>query len=178
MESFASARGLGVSGVADGHAVALGRRDWLESQWALPVPAGLAARAAAAEAAGQTVVFAAWDGQVRGVLVVADTIRPTSAEAVRRLRGMGLRPVLLTGDNDRAARFVADAVGIGEVIAGVLPAGKVEAVRRLQDAGRVVAMAGERGQRRRRPGPGRPGPGHGHRHRRRDRGVRPDPGPR
>ena len=143
VESFASAQGLGVWGVADGHAVALGRRDWLESQWALPVPAGLAARAARAEAAGQTVVFAAWDGAVRGALVVADTIKPTSAEAVRRLRGMGLRPVLLTGDNERAARSVAEAVGIGEVIAGVLPAGKVEAVRRLQDAGRVVAMAGD-----------------------------------
>jgi Cu+-exporting ATPase len=143
VESFASARGLGVWGVADGHAVALGRRDWLESQWALQVPAGLVARAADAEAAGQTVVFAAWDGQVRGVLMVADTIKPTSPEAVRQLRGMGLRPVLLTGDNDRAARFAADAAGIGEVIAGVLPAGKVEAVRRLQDAGRVVAMAGD-----------------------------------
>ena len=143
VESFASARGLGVSGVADGHAVALGRKDWLESQWALRVPPDVAARAAGAEAAGQTVVFAAWDGQVRGVLMVADTIKPTSAEAIRRLRGLGLRPVLLTGDNDRAARSVADAVGISEVIAGVLPAGKVEAVRRLQDAGRVVAMAGD-----------------------------------
>ena len=143
VESFASARGFGVSGVAGGHAVALGRKDWLESQWALRVPAGLAARAADAEAAGQTVVFAAWDGQVRGVLMVADTVRPTSAEAVRRLRGMGLRPVLLTGDNDRAARSVAAAVGIGEVIAGVLPAGKAEVVRRLQEEGRVVAMAGD-----------------------------------
>ena len=143
VESFASARGLGVSGVADGHAVALGRRGWLESRWALRVPAGLAARAADAEAAGQTVVFVAWDGQVHGVLMVADTIRPTSAEAVQRLRGMGLRPVLLTGDNDRAARSVAAAVGIGEVIAGVLPAGKADVVRRLQDAGRVVAMAGD-----------------------------------
>ena len=143
VESFASVRGLGVSGVADGHAVALGRPGWLETQWALQVPAELAARAASAEAAGQTVVFAAWDGQVRGVLIVADTIKPTSAEAVARLRGMGLRPVLLTGDNDRAARFVADAVGIGEVIAGVLPAGKANVVRRLQEAGRVVAMAGD-----------------------------------
>jgi Cu+-exporting ATPase len=143
VESFASAQGLGVWGVADGHAVALGRRDWLESQWALRVPPDMAACAAGAEAAGQTVVFAAWDGAVRGVLAVADTIRPTSAEAVRRLRGMGLRPVLLTGDNERAARSVAAAAGIGDVIAGVLPAGKVEAVRRLQQAGRVVAMAGD-----------------------------------
>jgi Cu+-exporting ATPase len=143
VDSFASARGLGVSGLAGGHAVALGRKGWLESQWALQVPAGLARRAAQAEAAGQTVVFAAWDGQVRGVLMVADTIRATSAEAVQRLRGMGLRPVLLTGDNERAARAVAAAVGIDEVIAGVLPAGKVEAIKHLQDAGRVVAMAGD-----------------------------------
>ena len=143
VEGFASTRGLGVCGVADGHAIALGRKDWLESQWALAVPAGLAARAAGAEAAGQTVVFAAWDGQVRGVLMVADTIRPTSAEAVRRLRGLGLRPVLLTGDNDRAAQTVAAAVGISEVIAGVLPAGKADVIRRLQDAGQVVAMAGD-----------------------------------
>ena len=123
--------------------MALGRPGWLESEWAQQVPAELAARAAEAEAAGQTVVFAGWDGQVRGMLIVADTIKPTSAEAVARLRGMGLRPVLLTGDNRRAARFVADAVGIGEVIAGVLPAGKVDAVRQLQEAGRVVAMAGD-----------------------------------
>ena len=142
VESFANARGSGVSGIVGGRAVALGRTGWLESEWAQQLPAELAARAAEAEAAGQTVVFAGWDGQVRGVLVVADTIKPTSAEAVARLRGMGLRPVLLTGDNDRAARFAADAVGIGEVIAGVLPAGKVDVVRRLQEAGRVVAMAG------------------------------------
>jgi P-type Cu+ transporter len=143
VEGFASAHGFGVSGVVGGHAVALGRKGWLESDWALQVPAGLAAHAADAEATGQTVVFAAWDGQVRGVLMVADTIKPTSAEAVRQLRGMGLRPVLLTGDNDRAARFVANAVGIGEVIAGVRPAGKADTVRRLQEEGRVVAMAGD-----------------------------------
>jgi Cu+-exporting ATPase len=143
VDSFAGTRGLGVSGLVDGHAVAVGRAGWLQSQWARPVPAGLASRAAAAEAAGHTVVFAGWDGQARGILVVADTIKPTSAEAVGRLRAMGLRPVLLTGDNDRAARFVADAVGIDEVVAGVLPAGKAAAVRQLQDAGRVVAMAGD-----------------------------------
>ncbi len=109
------------------------------------VPATLAARAEAAEAAGQTAVFAGWDGQVRGMLVVADTIKPTSAKAIARLRDMGLRPVLLTGDNERAARAVAGTVGIGEVIAGVLPADKVDAIKRLQDAGRVVAMAGDGG---------------------------------
>ncbi|HLN69965.1 MAG TPA: heavy metal translocating P-type ATPase [Streptosporangiaceae bacterium] len=142
---FASHQGLGATGVVDGHAVAVGRAGWLESGWGRPVPAALAARAAEAEAAGQTAVFAGWDGQVRGVLVVADTIKPTSARAIARLRGMGLRPVLLTGDNERAARFVAGAVGIGagEVIAGVLPAGKVDAIKRLQGEGRVVAMAGD-----------------------------------
>jgi P-type Cu+ transporter len=140
---FASHQGLGVSGVADGHAVAVGRAAWLESEWAFAVPGGLASRAAEAEAAGQTAVFAGWDGQVRGLLVVADTVRPTSAEAVRRLRAMGLWPVLLTGDNERAARAVAAQVGIGEVIAGVLPAGKVNAIVRLQQDGRVVAMAGD-----------------------------------
>ena len=143
VQDFTSTQGLGVSGTVTGHNVAVGRLGWLESEWAMAVPASLAARAAAAEAAGQTVVFGGWDGLVRGVLMVADTIKPTSPEAVRRLRGMGLRPVLLTGDNDRAARAVASALGISEVIAGVLPAGKVDAVKMLQDAGRVVAMAGD-----------------------------------
>ena len=140
---FSSRQGLGVSGVADGHAVVVGRASWLESEWALRVPPVLAARAAQAEAAGQTAVFAAWDGGIRGVLVADDAIKPTSAQAVARLRAMGLRPVLLTGDNERAARAVAAAVGIDEVIAGVLPAGKADVVRRLQQDGRVVAMAGD-----------------------------------
>jgi Cu+-exporting ATPase len=140
---FSSHQGQGVSGVVDGCAVVVGRAGWLQAEWALRVPAELAARAAQAEEAGQTVVFAGWDGRVRGLLAVADTIKPTSAEAVARLRGMGLRPVLLTGDNERAARAVAAEVGIDEVIAGVLPAGKVDAIRQLQDAGRVVAMVGD-----------------------------------
>ena len=140
---FASHRGLGVSGVVDGHAVVVGRAGWLETEWAQQIPAGLAARAAGAERAGQTAVFAGWDGQVRGVLVVTDTIRPTSAQAITRLRAMGLRPVLLTGDNEGAARTVANAVGIDEVVAGVLPAGKVDAIKHLQDRGRVVAMVGD-----------------------------------
>jgi Cu+-exporting ATPase len=140
---FASHQGLGVTGVVGSRAVAIARAGWLDSEWAMTVPAGLAARAAVAEAAGQTAVFAGWHGVVRGELVVSDTIKPSSAEAIRRLCGMGLRPVLLTGDNERAARAVAAAVGIDEVIAGVLPAGKVEAIRRLQETGRVVAMAGD-----------------------------------
>ena len=143
VESFTSHGGLGVSGVAGGHAVVAGRREWIEREWALPIPAMLAARATAAEAAGQTVVFTGWDGQIRGMLVVADTIKPTSAKAVAELRGMGLRPVLLTGDNARAAQGAASQAGIGEFIARVLPAAKADAIKQLQDAGRVVAMAGD-----------------------------------
>jgi Cu+-exporting ATPase len=141
--SFASYQGLGVTGVVDGHAVAVGRSAWLESEWAMTLPAALADRAAEAEATGKTAVFAGWDGKVRGVLTVADTIKPTSAKAIARLRGMGLRPVLLTGDNERAARAVAGQVDIEEVIAGVLPQAKAAAVKELQAAGRVVAMAGD-----------------------------------
>jgi Cu+-exporting ATPase len=89
------------------------------------------------------VVAAAVDGRLAGVLVVADSVKPTSAEAVAELRGLGLRPVLLTGDNERAAAAVAAEVGIDDVIAGVLPRGKVDAVQRLQREGRVVAMVGD-----------------------------------
>jgi Cu+-exporting ATPase len=140
---FASHAGLGVTGVADGHAVVAGRRDWAADRWAQPIPAGLAARAGEAEAAGHTPVFAGWDGAARGVLVVSDTVKPSSAQAVTELVGMGLRAVLLTGDNQRAADNVAAAVGIGEVIAGVMPAGKADVIRRLQESGRVVAMVGD-----------------------------------
>ena len=143
VRDFVSSQGLGVSGIVAGQAVAVGRAAWLQSEWAMTIPAPVTIRAAAAEAAGQTAVFAGWDGQVRGALMVADTVKPTSAAAVARLRGLGLSPVLLTGDSERAARSAADAVGIGEVIAGVLPAGKVAAVKKLQNAGRVVAMAGD-----------------------------------
>jgi Cu+-exporting ATPase len=101
----------------------------------------------AAEAAGRTAVQVAWDGEVRGVLVVADTVKPTSAGAIRRLRALGLSPVLVTGDNPGAAAAVAREVGLdpdrGEVVAGVLPAGKVDVVARLQAEGRVVAMVGD-----------------------------------
>jgi Cu+-exporting ATPase len=140
---FASHHGLGVTALVEGHTVAVGRPGWLESEWGTTVPPTLAVRAAQAEQAGQTAVFTGWDGQIRGLLIVADTVKPTSAGAVGRLRALGLWPVLLTGDNERAARVVAAAVGIDEVIAGVLPAGKVDAVKRLQAAGRVVAMVGD-----------------------------------
>jgi Cu+-exporting ATPase len=143
ISDFFAEPGQGVSAVVDGHAVLAGRRTWLTADWALTVPGELAARADAAERAGQTATFVAWDGAVRGVLIVADTVKPTSPEAVRRLRALGLRPVLLTGDHERAARAVAGQVGIDEVIAGVLPADKVDVIKRLQDEGRTVAMAGD-----------------------------------
>ncbi|WP_442907756.1 heavy metal translocating P-type ATPase [Kineococcus sp. G2] len=143
VESFASTGGLGVSGVVDGRAVVAGRASWLEGEWAQPLPADLAAAREEAEAAGRTAVAVGWDGAARGVLVVSDTVRPTSADAVARLRGMGLRPVLLTGDNSRAAHAVAARVGIDEVIAEVLPEGKVDVVRRLQAEGRTVAVVGD-----------------------------------
>ena len=143
ISDFSAEPGQGVSGVADGHAILAGRRTWLTDEWALTVPAELRGRADEAEGKGQTATFVAWDGAVSGVLIVADTVKPTSAAAVRRLRAMGLRPVLLTGDNERAARAAASQVGIDEVIAGVLPADKVDVIKRLQDEGRTVAMAGD-----------------------------------
>ncbi|MGH3635994.1 MAG: heavy metal translocating P-type ATPase [Mycobacterium sp.] len=140
---FRSSRGLGVQGEVDGAGVLVGRPSWLAGQWSVPLPAQLESAAEQAERAGRTVVAVAWEGQVRGLLAVADTVKPSSAEAVRLLRVLGLTPVLLTGDNETVARSVATEVGIDTVIAGVLPEGKVEEVRRLQQAGRVVAMVGD-----------------------------------
>jgi Cu+-exporting ATPase len=142
LEDFANHEGLGVEGVVDGHGVQIGRAAFM-ADWGLAVPNGLDTARAAAEAAGRTAVVVAWDGAVRGVLVVADTVKPTSAEAVAELKALGLRPVLLTGDNETTARAVAAEVGIDEVIAEVLPSEKAAVVRRLQDEGRVVAMVGD-----------------------------------
>jgi len=139
---FASTAGLGVRGVVDGHAVVVGRAALLD-EWSLSLPEELARAGAEAEAAGHTAVAVAWDGKARGVLTVADAVKPTSAEAVARLRRLGLTPILLTGDNAAVARTVADRVGIDEVIAEVLPADKVDVVKRLQDEGRTVAMVGD-----------------------------------
>ncbi|HEY6497555.1 MAG TPA: heavy metal translocating P-type ATPase [Trebonia sp.] len=143
VSDFSTEPGQGVAGVADGHAILVGRRTWLADEWALAVPRSLAERADGAEGRGETAAFVAWDGAVRGVLIVTDTVKPTSAGAVAALRTMGLHPVLLTGDNERAARAVADEVGIGEVVAGVLPSGKLDVIKRLQDEGRTVAMVGD-----------------------------------
>jgi Cu+-exporting ATPase len=139
---FANAEGLGVTGVVDGAAVVAGRRRLL-ADWSLSLPADLERAAAEAEAAGRTAIAVGWDGAARGVLVVADAVKDTSAEAVRQLRALGLTPILLTGDNARAAHAVADEVGIDEVIAEVLPQEKVDVVRRLQTEGRTVAMVGD-----------------------------------
>ena len=142
VESFTNREGLGVEGVVDGHAVVAGRAA-LMADWALHLTADLEAAKATAEAAAQTAIVAGWDGHVRAVVVVADTVKTTSAEAIRQLRDLGMRPVLLTGDNQSAARAIAAQVGIDEVIAEVLPADKVDVIRRLQAEGRVVAMVGD-----------------------------------
>jgi len=142
VESFTSTQGLGVQGVVDGYAVVAGRERFL-ADWALSLPDDLRAAKDAAEAEGRTPIIVGWDGTTRAIVVVSDTIKPTSAEAVSHLRSLGLRPVLLTGDNERAARAVAAQVGIDEVIAEVLPQDKVDVVRRLQADGRVVAMVGD-----------------------------------
>ena len=142
VEGFANREGLGVEGIVDGHGVQVGRPALMED-WSLRIPAELEAAKDAAEGDGRTAVLAAWDGEVRAVLVVADTVKPTSAGAVASLRALGLRPVLLTGDNQRTARAVAAEVGIDDVIAEVMPSDKADVVRRLQDEGRVVAMVGD-----------------------------------
>jgi P-type Cu+ transporter len=145
VEGFTNHGGQGVSGVVDGHAVVVGRASWLSDQWAMKAPEPLLTLASRAEDEGRTPVWVGWDGQVRAVIVVSDTVKDTSADAIAQLRDLGLRPVLLTGDNERAARAVAAGVGIGEqdVIAEVLPADKVDVVKRLQSEGAVVAMVGD-----------------------------------
>jgi Cu+-exporting ATPase len=145
VDGFVNHDGRGVTGVVDGHAVLVGRRSWLDHEWSIRVPADLIASAEAAEADGQTPVWVAWDGAARGVIVVADTIKDTSAQAIAQFRALGLRPILLTGDNARAAHAVAALVGIElqDVIAEVLPADKVSEVKALQDKGSIVAMVGD-----------------------------------
>ncbi|MDX3094522.1 heavy metal translocating P-type ATPase [Streptomyces sp. ME01-24h] len=137
---FQALPGIGVRGTVDGHEVTVGRQELSE-----PLPAELARAKAEAESRGSTVVTAAWDGRARAVLVVSDAVKPTSADAVRLLRGLGLTPVLLTGDNEAVARSVAAEVGIdaADVIAGVMPEDKVAVVARLQREGRSVAMVGD-----------------------------------
>ena len=142
VEDFANREGLGVQGVVEGHAVLVGRPRLL-AEWSQHLDPDLADVVARAQGEGRTPVAVGWDGRARGVIVVGDTVKPTSAEAVARLRDLGLTPVLLTGDNEAAARHVAAQVGIETVVADVLPADKVAEVQRLQAAGKVVAMVGD-----------------------------------
>ncbi|MCK0173164.1 cation-translocating P-type ATPase [Mycolicibacterium sp. F2034L] len=143
VQEFENHGGRGVSGVVEGRRVAAGRLSWLGET----APDALLAVADAAEERGQTPVWFAADGRIAGVVIVADTVKDGAADAIGDLRQLGLTPVLLTGDNRRAAQTVAAAVGIeiapDTVIAEVLPEGKVDAIRRLQDEGKVVAMVGD-----------------------------------
>ncbi|MDG9681169.1 heavy metal translocating P-type ATPase [Streptomyces sp. DH18] len=141
-EDFQNVPGLGVQGIVEGHAVLVGREQLL-AEWEIRLPAHLAEAKKAAEAAGRTAITVAWDGEARAVLEVADAVKDTSAEAIRRLRALGLTPILLTGDNRAVAESVAAEVGIDEVYAEVMPQDKVDVVKRLQAEGRVVAMVGD-----------------------------------
>jgi Cu+-exporting ATPase len=135
-----------VHGVVDGHRVVVGGHRLLADQGQLgdaDLPEPLLEAKTRAEAQGNTAVAVGWDGRARGLLLVTDTVKPTSAEAVRQFKALGLTPVLLTGDNETAARRIADEVGITHVVADVLPADKVAVVRRLQSEGKVIAMVGD-----------------------------------
>ncbi len=142
VERFASRDGLGVEGLVEGQALIVGRPALLEGR-GIRLPADLEAARTAAEARGQTAIVASSNGQATAIFVVADTVKDTSAEAIASLKALGLRTILLTGDNETTARAVAAQTGIDEVTAEVLPADKADVVRRLQAEGRVVAMVGD-----------------------------------
>jgi P-type Cu+ transporter len=138
---FEGAAGLGVRGVVEQRSATIGRPGWVGDR--MTIPPELVGPLDAAGEQGRTPVLVGWDGRVRGVLTVADTVKPTSADAIAELRRLGLHPVLLTGDNQRAARAVAAEVGIEDVEAEVMPEDKVAVVRRLQEQGHAVAMVGD-----------------------------------
>ncbi|MGB3325195.1 MAG: heavy metal translocating P-type ATPase [Mycolicibacterium fortuitum] len=142
VEDFANVAGLGVQGIVDGHALVVGRRQLL-ADWGQQLSPELDTAMREAQALGRTAIAVGWDGKARAVLVVADAVKPTSKEAIEQLRGLGLEPIMLTGDNEAAARAIAEQVGVQEVYAEVLPQDKVDVVKRLQDEGRVVAMVGD-----------------------------------
>ncbi|MEV0030488.1 heavy metal translocating P-type ATPase [Nocardia sp. NPDC050793] len=142
VQRFTSHGGKGVCGLVDGRDVVIGRAELLAERGVV-LSQRLAVAKENAERDGATAIAVAWDGAARGVLVLADAVKPTSAAAIADLRALGLTPVLLTGDNATTARSVADRVGIDEVIAEVLPDDKLRAVREFQDRGRVVAMVGD-----------------------------------
>jgi Cu+-exporting ATPase len=142
-ESFLAESGNGARAIVDGRLVLVGKVDWIEREWAIPAPAALRDEALSAQQRGSTVVAVAWDGALRGLATVGDTVKPSSAAAIAHFTRLGLRPVLLTGDNAGVAATVAAAVGIADVRAGVSPQGKLEVIRALQADGRVVAMVGD-----------------------------------
>jgi len=141
-DGFKALPGLGARGTVDGHQVLVGR-DALLTEQGMTVPADLAGQCREWERAGRTAVLVGWDGAVRGAVAVADTVKPSAATAIARLRGLGLHPVLLTGDNEATARAVAAVAGIDEVIAGTLPAGKAAVITDLRARGHRVAMVGD-----------------------------------
>ena len=142
VERFSNREGLGAEGTVEDRELVVGRPSLLDDR-GLAIPAELHTFRQAAEGEGRTAIVAGWDGAAQAVFVVADTPKPSSAAAVGRLRQLGLRPVLLTGDNRMTAEAVAADVGIDEVVAEVLPADKAAIIKRLQDEGRVVAMVGD-----------------------------------
>ncbi|MEO7127071.1 MAG: cation-translocating P-type ATPase [Nakamurella sp.] len=142
VEDFDDIPGQGVRGIVDGHSVLVGNRDLLSDSGVF-LPDLLEKEAAQWESSGGTAVFASVDGAAAGLMCLADAIRPSALPAIAELRRMGLRTVLLSGDNEAAARAVANAVGITEVIAGVLPAGKAAIVRDLRASGARVAFVGD-----------------------------------
>ena len=142
-ESFVATAGSGVQAVVGGSAVMVGRASWLAESWSLRLPRQLQVDVDAAESAGRTVLIVAVDGELRGAIVVSDTVKPNSAEAVTRFASLGLTAVLLTGDNAGAAAAVGAEVGIADVRSGVTPQGKLDVIRALQAEGRVVAMVGD-----------------------------------
>jgi P-type Cu+ transporter len=142
VSEFRNHPGLGIEALVDGRVVLAGRPSFL-ADWAIELPAEAHAWQGRAEADGRTVVAVAWDGQPHGLLALADTVKPSSRQAIGELKALGLQPVLLTGDNERAARAVAAQVGIEQVHAEVLPADKASEIARLQATGATVAMVGD-----------------------------------
>jgi Cu+-exporting ATPase len=141
--SFSAQAGQGVQAVVDGRVILAGRASWLADSWSIALSSAASAAVHSGEDAAATVIAVAWDGELRGIITVRDAVKPTSAEAIARFRALGLRPVLLTGDNAGSARTVAAEVGIDEVHAGVTPQGKLDLIHALQADGRVVAMVGD-----------------------------------
>jgi Cu+-exporting ATPase len=138
---FEALSGFGVRALVEGRRVLVGKPDWLRGQ--APLPAGVEARVDALSRQGKTVMLAQVDGELAGVLAVADQEKAGAAEAIAALKALGVKPVMLTGDNAQAAQAIAAKVGIDEVVAGVLPERKESTVREAQDKGGVVGMVGD-----------------------------------